>query len=113
MIVLGSRVLFYLHVLEQLLYLWVVFCSDLLIVEEVLQLALVVVELKSMAVKRVVTLMAANIVDRGGDGDHRSLNCFWLSNADWGVGRSIFTLFVEGKCRLNMMRFVEDVWLFC
>lgn len=49
-LILDSDVSVCLHVFEQLLCLWVILCSDLLLVKEVLQFALVAVVLESMTV---------------------------------------------------------------
>lgn len=67
------------RVFEQLFCFRVVFTLDLLLVEEVLLLAFMVVELESMTVELVVKLMPADIVDGGRERSRRSIVSFWLA----------------------------------
>jgi len=60
---------------------WIVFCLDLLVVEEILLLAFVLHELKAMAVKGVFILISSNVVDNDVVGRVRALKRVWFTDA--------------------------------
>jgi hypothetical protein len=67
-------------------------------------LAFVVVQLESMGVELVVQLVAADTVDGGCERDRRSILCFWFVGICWCWGGTIFVLFEEVECGLDMVR---------
>ncbi len=79
------------RVFQELFYFWVVLGLDLLVVDEVLLLALVVHVLETMAVNRVFTLFAGDVVDDDTLGDVRAeINVVGLADALVSDSRFLF-----------------------
>lgn len=91
------------HVLEQLLRFWVVVSFDLVIIQEVLLLAFVVVKLKAVAVECIVLFVSAEVVDRGGERSGWFVVGFWSVCEVWGWGRPIFVFLEVIQNCLDMM----------
>lgn len=101
------------RIFEQLLCLRVILPFDLLIIQKFFLRTFMIIKLKSIAVKGIVELVSADVVNSDGERDGRLVERFWLANDSRRWRRTILTLFEEIQSCLDMVRLFgnRDSWL--
>lgn len=91
------------RILQQLLGLWIILRFDLVVVKEVNLGALVGVNLKAIAIQRVLLNLTSDIVDLDWQLLDRSQICFRLANKGWMWSAAITGIFVIVQLSIDMV----------